>query len=64
MMQSYVIIEVDPTYRESHVVAVFDSEDAAFDARKITESRLSESMKDRGVYHKITVFETNNVYRA
>jgi len=63
-MQSYVIIEVDPTYRESHVVAVFDDEDAAFEARKITEGRLSESMKDRGVYHKITVFETNKLYHG
>ena len=64
MSESYVIIEVDPTYRESHVVAVFDDEDAAFEARVVTEGRLSESMKDRGVYHKITVFETNKLYRG
>jgi hypothetical protein len=61
-MNSYVISEVDPTYMKESVVAVFDNEDAALNARKIATQCMHEDAADRGVYYKITAFQTNRLY--
>ena len=59
---SYVIIEVDPTYMTEFVIAVYNSEDAAFQAREIAGQRLTQEASDRGVFHRVTAFETNKLY--
>ena len=63
MMQSYVISIVDPTYRTEHVIGVFDNEDEAMWARNRATKNISQEADDRGCYYKITVFETNKLYR-
>lgn len=62
MMQSYIITEVDPTYSTQFPIGVFDNEDEAIHARQTATKRLTQEASDRGVYHKITVFNTNKLY--
>lgn len=61
-MQSYVITEVDPTYNTEYVIGVFDNENSASSARREATERVSQEASDRGVYYKITVFNTNKLY--
>jgi hypothetical protein len=61
-MNSYVLFEVDPTYKTESVIAVFNNEDDAFNARKIATQCIHEEADDRGVYYKITAFQTNKLY--
>ena len=63
-MQSYVISIVDPTNRTEHVIGVFDNEDEAMWARNRTTKNISQEADDRGCYYKITVFNTNKLYRG
>jgi multidrug efflux pump subunit AcrA (membrane-fusion protein) len=64
MMQSYVISVVDPTYRTVHVIGVFDNEEEATMARNRATKNIAQEADDRGCFYKITVFETNKLYRG
>jgi len=63
-MQSYVISVVDPTYCSVHVIGVFDNEDEAMLARNRATKNIAQEADDRGCFYKITVFNTNKLYRG
>ena len=59
---SFVIIEVNPTFDTEFVIAVYNSEDAAYEAREIATKRLTQEALDFGVFHRVTAFQTNKLY--
>jgi len=62
MINSYVLYEVDPTHKTEFVIGVFNNEDDAFAARTTATKRIIPEADDRGVYYKITAFQTNKLY--
>ena len=59
---SYVLFEIDPTYREEHIIGVLKSIDAAFENKAIAEDRRSQQDIDCGVYFAINGYLTNKLY--
>lgn len=63
-LNSYVLFEIDPTYREEHIIGVFNSIDNAFENKAIAEDRRSQQDNDRGVYFTINGYLTNKLYQT
>ena len=59
---TYVLTLVDPTYNEEFVVGVFEANGLAEMARKEAEGRLSDRCQDRGVFFRITAYQTGKLY--
>jgi hypothetical protein len=61
-MTSYIIVEVDPTYKSEFVIAVYDNEEMAYKARTEASERMIDEAIFRGVFYRVTAFQTNKLY--